>query len=235
MSDVHNVPLAAIHAYRRAYPRAGVDAERVAVLMDLYAASGPSALPPIDLVDLGDGTYVGADFAHRTTAALRLGWTELPARILPVPDGAEPIDIAYLHALDTATTTAKPLTRAERKAAARRLVADHPDWSDREIARRAGVSHTTVGALRAAEATPAQDTEGDVFVAARAAERASASLARGLLAAWEARGVTDLFLRRMPRTLAAALRERFGDDAPVWAGRLEEWAADARQSLARED
>lgn len=41
-----------------------------------------------------------------------------------------------------------PLTIAERKAAALRLLCDHPEWSDRSIAAISGISDKTVGSIR---------------------------------------------------------------------------------------
>ena len=41
-----------------------------------------------------------------------------------------------------------PLTTAERKAAALRLLNDHPDWSDRSIAGISGISDKTVAMIR---------------------------------------------------------------------------------------
>jgi hypothetical protein len=232
MAEPTRMPLTAIRFDRAAYPRLGLDPERIAVLRDLYAADGEQALPPIDVVLLDDDLALGADGAHRCEAAQLLGWTDISVRVIPVPTGYDPIEIAYLHALETAVAAAKPLTRSERKAAAARLLSAHPDWSDREIARRAGVSHTTVGAMRDDEVIDSVANASDAFVSGVAAERAAISLVRGLAKAWEARGITDLFLGRMPATLASSLEHQFGDEAPTWAARLERWANEARRALS---
>ena len=43
-----------------------------------------------------------------------------------------------------------PLSNEDKRAASRRLLKLHPEWSDREIARRVGASHPTVGKVRRA-------------------------------------------------------------------------------------
>lgn len=234
MSDPNLVPLDRIRIDRRAYPRLEIDAERVAIMREFYAASGPGALPAIDLVATADGRLIVADGAHRLTAAQSLRWTAIPATLVAVPADVDPLDAAYLHALDSAVSAAKPLSRGERLHAMARLIAEHPDWSDREIARRAGTSHTTVGRARTVKARPAQEAnESELYLTARAAERTAAALARTVARAWNDRGLTDLLLGRMPATLAAALEAQFGDDAAVWAERLQRWASAALADLER--
>ncbi len=219
-----------------AYPRSKRDDGRVAEFMQLYADGGPDALPPIEVVPNGDGRYIGADFFHRATAALKLGWSELPAIIIDAPVGTDPIEVAHLRALETSVSTAKPLSRAERRRAVRRLIERHVDWSDHEIGRRAGVSHQTVGRIRDELAQPGRRPEAtlsDEYFASLTASQVTDRLVRGLARAWDARGLTDLALRRMPATLAGSLRREFGEEAQVWAERLQQWAANARQQLDR--
>lgn len=230
------IPLDLIVFNRDAYPRRGLDTERVSEMVQLYADGGPEALPPIEVVRADDDNFVLAEGAHRVTAARALRWTALPAAVLEPTDGQDPMETAYLRALETAVTAAKPLTRSERRAVVKRLLERHPSWSDREIGRRAGVSHQTVGRLRDAgsrKSAPEPDAS-DEYVASVAARRITDQLARALDKAWEARGITDLLMRRMPATLAQSLRMQFGDEAVVWADRLKGWAADARGQLERE-
>jgi ParB-like chromosome segregation protein Spo0J len=234
MTESKLVALNLIRIDRRAYPRAEIDDERVAILRDLYAASGPTALPAIEVVATADGTLVVADGAHRLTAAHSLRWTEISVDLVVVPAGVDPLDTAYLRALDSATSAAKPLTRAERLQAMRRLIAEHPEWSDREIARRAGTSHTTVAKARTIEQQPAEEVDGsELYLTARAAEQAAAALVRAVARAWNDRGLTDLLLNRMPGTLAAALEAQFGNEARIWAERIERWASGAQADLDR--
>jgi ParB-like chromosome segregation protein Spo0J len=220
-----------------AYPRTKRDEGRVAEFMQLYADGGPDCLPPIEVVPDGEGRYIGADFLHRATAALKLGWSELPALIVAVPEGADPVEVAHLRALETSVTAAKPLTPAERRRAVKTLIEHHPEWGDREIARRAGCSHQTVGRIRDELAHPQRSPEAavsDEYLASVTAAQVTDRLVRGMTQAWDARGLTDLALRRMPATLAGSLRRTFGEEAALWAERLERWAADARQQLDRD-
>lgn len=50
-------------------------------------------------------------------------------------------------AVNVAVPTA-PLTRSDRREIAKQLADHHPEWSDRRIAKQAGVSPTTVGDIR---------------------------------------------------------------------------------------
>jgi hypothetical protein len=232
-----NICLDLLRLEPTAYPRSKRDDARVADFMQLYADGGADALPPIEVVPDGAGGYIGADFLHRATAAVQLGWTELAAVIVDVPDGADPVEIAHLRALETAVSTAKPLSRTERRLAVTRLIDRHVDWSDREIGRHAGVSHQTVARVRDELAQPgrgADATLSEEYLASVTASQVTDRLARGLARAWDARGLTDLALRRMPATLAGSLRRTFGEEAELWAERLERWAADARQQLERD-
>jgi len=54
----------------------------------------------------------------------------------------------FLHSVRANTTHGLPLTRADREAAISRIIASHPQFSDRAIAEPAGVSAPTVGAIR---------------------------------------------------------------------------------------
>lgn len=67
----------------------------------------------------------------------------IPAVILP------PGTDVFLHAVQRAAITAKPLTRIEKRAAVTRLLTEHPDWSNHKIADAAGVSRPFVAGLRA--------------------------------------------------------------------------------------
>jgi hypothetical protein len=216
------------------FPRFAIDQGRVAEMIQLYVDGGPEALPRPEIVIGVDGAQILTDGVTRVSAARAVGLEELEVDVLDVPAGADPIDIGHLRAVELAATAAKPLTAAERRRAILQLLDRHHDWPDREIARRAGVSHQTVGRLRITRernSEPATDA-ADAYVAVVSAVRISDQLARGLARAWAARGVTDLVLSRMPATLASSLSDAFGDDALLWATRLERWAADARKRLA---
>lgn len=230
------IELALVAFDRTAWPRQDIDRGRVAEMIVLYGDGGPTALPPPEVVPLGDGRYVPRDGWHRCSAAVALGMATLPMVVIDPPDGTDPVEFAYLGALESSATAARPLSRAERRTATRRLIANHPQWSDHDIARRVGFSHQTVGRIRKAdiERTQPEPELADEYIAAVSARRISDQLARALAKAWQARGITDLVKGRMPGTLAASLEDVFGDEALEWAGRLERWAADARQRLEQD-
>ncbi len=83
------------------------------------------------------------DGAHRLRAAIALGRPTIAVKYF---DGSD--DDAFALAVQANVAHGLPLTLAERKAAARRLVYSHPQWSDRLIAGVIGLSHKTVGAER---------------------------------------------------------------------------------------
>ncbi|MET9147761.1 MULTISPECIES: winged helix-turn-helix transcriptional regulator [unclassified Streptomyces] len=83
------------------------------------------------------------DGAHRLRAAELRGDDLIAVRFF---DG--PARDAYVLAVEANTRHGTPLSRAERTAAATRIIASHPQWSDRAIAQVAGLSAHTVAALR---------------------------------------------------------------------------------------
>jgi ParB-like chromosome segregation protein Spo0J len=83
------------------------------------------------------------DGVHRLRAAVLNGRTEV---VVQVFDGTEAD--AFVLAVELNVRHGLPLTLAERKAAAQRIIASHANWSDRVIAERTGLSAKTVGRLR---------------------------------------------------------------------------------------
>jgi ParB-like chromosome segregation protein Spo0J len=83
------------------------------------------------------------DGSHRVRAAMIAGETHVYARTFC---GSEAD--AFVEAVRTNVTHGKPLTRMEREAAVRRILATHPSWSDRAIADVCAVSARTVAGLR---------------------------------------------------------------------------------------
>ncbi len=55
---------------------------------------------------------------------------------------------AFLLAVESNVRHGLPLSLQDRKAAAARILGIFPEWSDRAVARRVGLDHKTVGALR---------------------------------------------------------------------------------------
>jgi ParB-like chromosome segregation protein Spo0J len=132
---VENVPLALI---RRSFsPRkAKTNPHHVAVL-----AQSPLPLPPI-VIHRASMRVI--DGVHRLRATELRGGTAIPARFFDGDDVQ-----AFALAVFLNVTHGLPLTLAERKAAAQRVLGSSPHWSDRSIALIAGVSNKTVGKLRA--------------------------------------------------------------------------------------
>lgn len=134
-SPVENVPLALI---RNSFtPRkTKVNDHHAGVL-----AQSPLPLPPI-VIHRASMRVI--DGMHRLRATELRGEKAIPARFFD-GDDAE----AFALAVHLNVTHGLPLTLSERKAAAQRIVASYPHWSDRSIALVVGVSNKTVGKLRA--------------------------------------------------------------------------------------
>ncbi len=103
-------------------------------------AESISALPPIVV---HRATMRVIDGIHRLGAARLRGDTTVGATFF---DGDE--NEAYVLSVKQNTTHGLPLTRADRRFAAQRIIEIHPEWSDRAIARTTGLSPKTVGSLR---------------------------------------------------------------------------------------
>jgi ParB-like chromosome segregation protein Spo0J len=89
------------------------------------------------------------DGMHRIYAAQLRGRTHIAARFVDVDD-----DAAFLLAVESNITHGLPLSLADRKAAATRIIQARPYWSDRAIAKASGLSWKTVGVLRSREQAP---------------------------------------------------------------------------------
>ncbi|HEY2577242.1 MAG TPA: ParB N-terminal domain-containing protein [Streptosporangiaceae bacterium] len=83
------------------------------------------------------------DGMHRLGAARLRGEQEIQARFY---DGTAAD--AFVLAVKANRAHGLPLSLADRKAAAARIIASHPQWSDRGIAEVTALSHKTVGAIR---------------------------------------------------------------------------------------
>jgi ParB-like chromosome segregation protein Spo0J len=115
--------------------RAGEDAQHIRVL-----AESEASLPPI-LVHRESMRVI--DGVHRLHAALLKGEEVIDVRYF---DGSE--EDAFVLAVEANVTHGLPLSLADRKAAAVRILASHSQWSDRSIAAVTGLSSKTVGAIR---------------------------------------------------------------------------------------
>lgn len=83
------------------------------------------------------------DGMHRLAAARLRGDLEIKARFF---DGDE--ESAFVVGVQLNVTHGLPLTLADRTAAATRILRHHARWSDRAIARAAGLAGATVGVIR---------------------------------------------------------------------------------------
>ncbi|MFK0264196.1 ParB N-terminal domain-containing protein [Streptomyces angustmyceticus] len=83
------------------------------------------------------------DGMHRLAAAKLLGWATIDVRFF-----AGSVEDAFVEAVRANSAHGLPLTLADRKAAATRILREHPAWSDRMIAGLVGLSPKTVGVVR---------------------------------------------------------------------------------------
>jgi ParB-like chromosome segregation protein Spo0J len=113
----------------------GEDLEHVQAL-----AESDAELPPI-LVNRRGMRVI--DGAHRLRAAALRGAETVKVVYF---DGDQ--EAAFVAAVEANTRHGLPLSLADRKAAAARIIASHPHWSDRAIARITALAATTVGSMR---------------------------------------------------------------------------------------
>jgi ParB-like chromosome segregation protein Spo0J len=133
---VTTVPVSALRASKS--PRqAGENLEHIRTLAD---ATGD--LPPI-IVRRADMRVV--DGMHRVRAARLRGDAQIAVRFFDGDDND-----AFVLAVRTNVTHGLPLSLADRKAAAERIVTSHAHWSDRMIATVSGLSAATIARLRKA-------------------------------------------------------------------------------------
>jgi len=105
----------------------------------LIAGAGPD-LPPI-LVHRQTMRVI--DGMHRVRAALLRGAEVIPAVFFDGDARA-----AFVQAVRANIAHGLPLTLADRRAAAERILRLHPEWSDRAIASATGLSAVTVRSIR---------------------------------------------------------------------------------------
>jgi transposase-like protein len=108
-------------------------------------------LPPI----LVHGTTLRViDGLHRVRAAALRGRAAITARVFDGPEADAFVLAVRLNILD-----GLPLSRAERAAAAARIVRTHPQWSDRMLAATTGLSAATIAGIRARAAARTEQSE----------------------------------------------------------------------------
>lgn len=125
----------------------GIDPAHVAALAEVV-----ESWPPI-VVNRSDRCVV--DGQHRVAAAKQLGLRHLCAVWF---DGSA--DDSYVEFVRCNMSHGLPLTLAERRAAARRIVRSRPDLSDRGIAQVCGLSPRTISRLREEAGADAATSNG---------------------------------------------------------------------------
>jgi hypothetical protein len=110
-----------------------------------------TGLPPI-LVHRSSRRVI--DGMHRLQAAALRGDATIPVRFV---EGSE--EEAFLLAVRENVAHGLPLSRADREAAASRILGSHPLWSNRAIAEVTGVGAGTVGRIRRSTGPSAQSNE----------------------------------------------------------------------------
>ncbi len=116
----------------------GLDADHVRALQE-----APEVWPPLLVVQWGS-QYLLIDGFHRFAAAQNLGLGTVPAKVVAAHTNGD------LHALAFSSNAAhgRPLSLADRRAFAERILRREPHLADREIGRRCGLSSNTVGSIR---------------------------------------------------------------------------------------
>jgi hypothetical protein len=112
----------------------------------------PEQWPPLTVVPHTEGAYWLVDGFHRLEAASRLGLDTVLVSVSPMPaDG----DLATLG-FNLNAKHGRPLTLADRRRQAQRLLERDPRQSDRSISERCGIAASTVARIREQLVTGAQ-------------------------------------------------------------------------------
>jgi ParB-like chromosome segregation protein Spo0J len=227
------LPITQLLVEENFWPRDHLDASRVDMFTALLKENEP--LPPIEVVAIGDGTFVIADGVHRFEAACEAGLNQVEVVLVSPNVGEDFLDCALRRALETACLTALPLTRAERKRAVEQLLATRSDLTHRAIARLVGVAHSTVDRWAEEVADSASEAGLPAVVLGPNADEVATKLVRYLDQLKDSRGLFDYFApKRMGRHLAQAFYDRFGDDSLVEARLVAEWIGRAVALLSGE-
>ena len=236
MSDTQLVPLHTIDLPNEAWPRHGLNEDRVQEFARAYLDDGPFALDPIQLVPLGPNRWLLVNGRHRFAARQLIDATDVAAVVIGT-GGQDPVAFAYEFALADAARSALPLTRAEKHQAVLRLAREHPERTDVAIAALVGVSTKTVQRARRwlaehPDGIPAEETRPERGYQPPTVHDVANTLARQLDRLWFHRpfsmaiGLRDS--AQLGDVLAEAFIERCGlDEAVEWTERLRTWATRA--------
>jgi ParB-like chromosome segregation protein Spo0J len=130
--------------------QAGIDASYAQLLAEIH----PDQLPAI-LVHRATMRVI--DGMHRLNAAMIRGDRTITGRYVECSESQ-----AFLLAVRENSRHGMPLSRADREAAAGRVLADHPDWSDRAVAAAVGIGTATVATVRLRSSTNVTPLKGRV-------------------------------------------------------------------------
>ena len=220
---VELVPIAALRAGES--PRvAGESFDHVHAL-----AASEMPLPPIVV---HRPTMRVIDGMHRLRAAALLACPTVEVRWF---DGHP--DDAFVLAVEANTATGLPLSTVDRRAAAARIVATHPNRSDRWVGTVTGLAATTVGAIRRCSTVP--DGQSNSRVGRDGRVRPVDGAGGRLLAAELMRADPDRSLREIARAAGIApstaldVRNRLHEGAdPLPAGRARTRRPEAGRATA---
>jgi hypothetical protein len=121
----------------------GIDEQHVSALAQLDPSTLPRVLVHRHTLRVIDGV-------HRVHAAILRGDATIAAELIDC-DEAE----VFIRAVQANAAHGLPLSLDDRRSAAGRILETHPRWSDRMIAKIAGLSPNTVGAIRRRQADAA--------------------------------------------------------------------------------
>ncbi|MFI6206000.1 ParB N-terminal domain-containing protein [Streptomyces sp. NPDC051041] len=119
------------------------DSPRLSGVNEEHIRQLAQCVTPLPPIIVHRSTLSVIDGVHRLRATRLNGRTHIAVQYF---DGDA--NEAFLLAVKRNAHHGLPLTRAERNAAALRIIGSHPEWSDRMIAAAAGLSPKTVGSLR---------------------------------------------------------------------------------------
>jgi ParB-like chromosome segregation protein Spo0J len=222
-SEVGRMPIGALLPAES--PRlAGEDLDYVRLLSQIG-----TELPPIIV---SSRTNRVVDGMHRFRAAQLRGDKTIAVRFFDGDDEA-----AFLVAVEINIRHGLPLSLADREAAAVRVLAGYPQWSDRTIGQYTGLAWTTIGAIR--RRTGPELPQPEVRVGKDGRRRPVDGSVGRLLASKEISARPDASLREIAKAAGISVatardvrdRLRRGDD-PV-PPRLRQNGDAARRSIAR--
>lgn len=146
-------------------------------------ADDPGALPLPDYVLASElravngkpSVYIGTGYARSMAVLKLLKHPTIQARVWRTPGDAK--ELAFRLALREDALGPRPMSSRDRARNAVRLHEVYPEWSNRQIAREVGLSHTAIDQLARAGWTAAPDARSQrTFDGTRTAERAVRAL-----------------------------------------------------------